>query len=69
MVAAARNQVQMIETLTKYGADLTLKARNGQTALDLARVAEASDAVSYLQSIQGLVRIVLFISETSRIGY
>lgn len=55
MVAAARNHVQMVETLLKYGADATLRTRTGQTALDLARAADAADAVAYLESVQGMV--------------
>lgn len=56
MVAAVRNQVQMMDTLLRCGADTCQHTRNGQTALDLARTAEAADAIAYLESIQGIVR-------------
>ncbi|KAG7498428.1 3-5 RNA helicase YTHDC2 isoform X1 [Solea senegalensis] len=50
MVAASRGLVMQMEQLLIMGADITIKATNGWTALDFARSCQHPDAVDLLQA-------------------
>ena len=51
MYAARYNNVELVELLVSKGADLSEKSKMGMTALDYAKLSNASDVVTFLQSL------------------
>ena len=51
MYAARYNNVELVELLVSKGADLSEKSKIGMTALDYAKLSNASDAVSFIESL------------------
>lgn len=51
MMAARYNNVDIIKLLLSKGADLKAKTENGFTALKIAELSNAHDAVAYLSSL------------------
>ncbi|CAM4094377.1 ankyrin repeat domain-containing protein [Zobellia nedashkovskayae] len=51
MYAARYNNVELVELLVSKGADLSEKSKIGMTALDYAKLSNASDAVAFIESL------------------
>ena len=51
MYAARYNNVELVQLLIKEGADITGKSKLGLTALDYAKLSNAEEVVSFLQSL------------------
>ena len=52
MYAARYNNVELVELLVSKGADLSEKSKIGMTALDYAKLSNASDVVSFIESLK-----------------
>jgi ankyrin repeat protein len=55
MIAAARGNIPMIGLLLEAGADPTVKAADGKTALDIARANLNEDAVKSIKLFEATI--------------